>query len=143
MSSTDWPKSGWIIRKEIIKNKIKNETRCEKFKFLNLFALIILAIIKIKKGFINSIGWKLKKYKFNHLFAPFTSFPNRGTIANKIKEIKKPGSIVLFIKLLIIDEIKIIRPKDATVYNKCFWNLNNSKYDRSINFQTYKLRNWK
>ena len=121
MSSTDWPKSGWIIRKKTINDKIKNETKCEKFKFLNLFELIILAIIKIKKGFINSIGWKLKKYKFNHLFAPFASIPTNGTIANKIKEIKKPGSIVLFIKLLFIDEIKIIRPKDTIVNNKCFW----------------------
>ena len=84
ISRTDWPKSGWIIRKKTINDKIKNETKCEKFKFLNLFKLIILAIIKIKKGFINSIGWKLKKYKFNHLFAPFTSIPTNGTIANKI-----------------------------------------------------------
>ena len=121
ISRTDWPKSGWIIRKKTINDKIKNETKCEKFKFLNLFELIILAIIKIKKGFINSIGWKLKKYKFNHLFAPFTSIPTNGTIANKIKKIKKPGSIVLFIKLLFIDEIKIIKQKDTIVYNRCLW----------------------
>ena len=121
ISRTDWPKSGWIIRKKTINDKIKNETKCEKFKFLNLFELIILAIIKIKKGFINSIGWKLKKYKFNHLFAPFTSIPTYGTIANKIKKVKKPGSIVLFIKLLFIDEIKIIKQKDTIVYNRCLW----------------------
>ena len=121
ISRTDWPKSGWIIRKKTINDKIKNETKCEKFKFLNLFELIILAIIKIKKGFINSIGWKLKKYKFNHLFAPFTSIPTNGTIANKIKKIKKPGSMVLFIKLLFIDEIKIIKQKDTIVYNRCLW----------------------
>ena len=121
ISRTDWPKSGWIIRKKTINDKIKNETKCEKFKFLNLFELIILAIIKIKKGFINSIGWKLKKYKFNHLFAPFTSIPTNGTIANKIKKVKKPGSIVLFIKLLFIDEIKIIKQKDTIVYNRCLW----------------------
>ena len=47
----------------------------QKCVFLNLFELIILAITKIKKGFINSIGWKLKKYKFNHLFAPFPTNP--------------------------------------------------------------------
>ena len=121
ISRTDWPKSGWIIRKKTINDKIKNETKCEKFKFLNLFELIILAIIKIKKGFINSIGWKLKKYKFNHLFAPFTSIPTNGTIANKIKKVKKPGSMVLFIKLLFIDEIKIIKQKDTIVYNRCLW----------------------
>ena len=121
ISRTDWPKSGWIIRKKIINDKIKNETRYEKFKFLNLFKLIIWAIIKIKKGFINSIGWKLKKYKFNHLFAPFTSIPTNGTIANKIKKVKKPGSMVLFIKLLFIDEIKIIKQKDTIVYNRCLW----------------------
>ena len=121
ISRTDWPKSGWIIRKKTINDKIKNEAKCEKFKFLNLFELIILAITKIKKGFINSIGWKLKKYKFNHLFAPFTSTPINGTIANKIKEIKKPGSIVLFMNSLFNDEIKIIRQKDISVYRRCFW----------------------
>ena len=121
ISRTDWPKSGWIIRKKTINDIIKNETNYEKFKFLNLFELIILAIIKIKKGLINSIGWKLKKYKFNHLFAPFTSIPTNGTIANKIKEIKKPGSIMLFMNSLFNDEIKIIRQKDVSVYRRCFW----------------------
>ena len=121
ISRTDWPKSGWIIKKKTINDIIKNETKYEKFKFLNLFELIILAIIKIKKGFINSIGWKLKKYKSNHLFAPFTSIPTNGTIANKIKEIKKPGSMVLFMNSLFNDEIKIIRQKDVSVYKRCFW----------------------
>ena len=68
--------------------------------------------IKMKNGFINSTGWKLKKYKFNHLLAPFTSIPINGTTDNKIKKIRKQGTKVLFKKSLFKKEIKIIKQKD-------------------------------
>ena len=49
------------------------------------------AVIKIKNGFINSIGWNLKKYKSSHRLDPLTSIPINGTSTNKIREIMKIG----------------------------------------------------
>ena len=95
-----------------MKDKIINEIKWVKFRLLKLFELIICAIIKMKNGFINSTGWKLKKYKFNHLLAPFTSIPINGTTDNIIKKIKKQGTKVLFRKSLFKKEIKIIKQKD-------------------------------
>ena len=53
--------SGCTTSRNIIKDKIINEIKWVKFKLLKLFELIICAIIKMKNGFINSTGWKLKK----------------------------------------------------------------------------------
>ena len=59
--NTDCPKSGWSTRKIIIIDNNKKDIACEKFKFFMWFELIICETRRIKKGFINSIGWKLKK----------------------------------------------------------------------------------
>ena len=113
VSRIDWPRSGWTTSKNIINVKIKNEIKCVKFKLLKLFELIICAIVKMKNGFKNSTGWKLKKYKLNHLLAPFTSIPKNGTTHNIIKKIKKKGIKVLFKKSLFKKEMKIIKQNDS------------------------------
>ena len=45
ISKTDWPKSGWPIRKKTITESRKKENKYDKFKFLMLFDVIIFANI--------------------------------------------------------------------------------------------------
>ena len=59
--NTDCPKSGCSTRKIIMADNNKKDIACEKFKFFMRFELIICDARRIKKGLINSIGWKLKK----------------------------------------------------------------------------------
>ena len=65
-------------------------------EFLKVSSIKIFAVTKIKKGFNNSIGCNLKKYKSSQRLAPFTSTPNIGTKASNIKEIANNGIINLF-----------------------------------------------
>ena len=121
INKIDWPRSGWPTRRKTIPdNKIKEE-KYEKFMFFIREELIIWATIKIKKGLMNSIGWKRKPKKFNHLFAPLTSTPITGTKNKAIKKIKKIGIKLLFISSVLSVEIKIINEKEINVYKKCFW----------------------
>ena len=53
---------------------------------MTLVVEITWATISIKKGLTNSIGWKRKIYKFNHLLAPLTSVPKKGTNNNNNKK---------------------------------------------------------
>ncbi len=77
------------------------------------------AVIKIKNGFINSIGWNLKKYKSSHRLDPLTSIPINGTSTNKIREIMKIGIKVFFKKLISIIDKKNITNKDKKTKIKC------------------------
>tara|TARA_B100000945_G_scaffold303723_1_gene288575 strand:- start:18 stop:239 length:222 start_codon:yes stop_codon:yes gene_type:complete len=52
----DWPRSGWKTRNKTIKHNKKKDMVCAKFKLLIRLDVIICAIIKMKKGFINSTG---------------------------------------------------------------------------------------
>ena len=73
----------------------------------------------MNNGFNISTGCKLKKYRFNHLLAPFTSTPIIGTIAKKIKETTKAGIISLINTSVLIIEIIIIIDIAKTVKIKC------------------------
>ena len=64
--------------------------------FFIFLEVSIQAVTKIKKGFINSTGCSLKKYKLSHLFAPFASTPIIGTRNRRIRKIKKNGIIIFF-----------------------------------------------
>ena len=117
----DCPRSGCrISNKTIADNKIK-EIKYDKFIFLVHFKPIICATIRTKNGLINSIGWKRKLKKFNHLFAPLISTPIKGTSINITKKIKKIGNRLLFTKLVLSADIKIIIEKEMLAYKKCFW----------------------
>ena len=96
--------------------KLKRYFACEFWKFLYVR---ILTVIKIKNGFNISIGWKLKKYKFNQRLAPFTSTPIIGTIARKMKEIKKIGKTSLINNSVFINEIINIIDIAIIVKVKC------------------------
>ena len=64
---------------------------------------IIFAVIKTKKGLINSMGCKRNINKSSHLFAPLISTPIKGTSINNIREIKKKiGKINFFKKDIFI-----------------------------------------
>ena len=73
----------------------------------------------MNNGFNISIGCKLKKNRFNHLLAPFTSTPIIGTIARKIKEITKAGKTILINTSVLISEIIIMIDIAKTVNIKC------------------------
>ena len=79
----------------------------------------IFAMITIKKGFKNSIGWNLKKNKFNHLFEPLTSTPKNNTRNNVINKIKKIGIKIFFKKSSLSQEIKIIKKTEQIENIKC------------------------
>ena len=70
-------------------------------------------------GFNISTGCKLKKYRFNHLLAPFASTPIIGTIAKKIKETTKAGITSLINTSVLINEINIMIDIAKTVKIKC------------------------
>jgi len=113
----------------------------------------MFTVTNIKKGFNNSIGCNLKKYKFNHLFAPFTSIPIIGTKAKRIKEIINKGIITFFKNTVSINEIVIIITKAKMVKIKCFekkkkkslFNLSPAKVDGEENEKkkTIKKKNKK
>ena len=79
----------------------------------------ILTVIKMNNGFNISTGCKLKKYRFNHLLAPFASTPIIGTIAKKIKEITKAGKTSFINTSVLINEIIIIVDIAKTAKIKC------------------------
>ena len=58
INKTDWPRSGWITSNKINIDSNMNEKKWAKFKFLIQLEVIICAITRIKKGFMNSIGCK-------------------------------------------------------------------------------------
>ena len=70
------------------------------------------AVNKTKKGFNNSMGCNLKKYKFNHLCDPFTSTPIKATIISAINKRIKIGTIDFFKKFNSKKEIKNIKHND-------------------------------
>ncbi len=58
---TDCPISGWLTSKIKIDNKTKKLKKYETFSDLKFSLVKIFAVINIKNGFINSIGWNLNK----------------------------------------------------------------------------------
>ena len=56
INKTDCPRSGCNTSNKINEDNIKNEKKWAKFKFLTQLEVIIWAITKIKKGFMNSTG---------------------------------------------------------------------------------------
>ena len=113
INKTDCPRSGWITNNKInTDNKLK-DTKWAKFKFLIQLDVRICAINKIKKGLINSTGWKRNMYKSSHLFAPFTSTPKNGTNINNNKKNKKAGNKLLLIRSVFNKDTKIIKKKDT------------------------------
>ena len=75
----------------------------------------------MKKGFNISIGWNLgKRGMSNHLFAPLTSVPIKGTRNNNKRDIiKKYGRYALIISLFW-REIKKIIISAIITNTKCF-----------------------
>ena len=80
----------------------------------------IFTVVKIKKGLSISIGCNLKKDKSNHLFAPLTSTPIKGTNTKEINEIRNNGIIIFFNNGVSMKEIENIIIKDKRVKIKCF-----------------------
>ena len=115
------PRSGWLIKKVIIKSKIKKEYKYLLYKFVFSSITIIFATKIIKRGFTSSIGWNLgRKNKFNHLFEPFTSTPKkiiRKSINTEIKN--KYGNNLIRLFLFWI-EIITIKDRDMETKIKCF-----------------------
>ena len=62
----------------------------------------------------------LKKKKFNHLLAPFTSTPIMGTKINKIKDKTNKGITIFLSKEVSIAEIINIKIIAKIVKIKCF-----------------------
>ena len=119
VNNIDCPRSGWSINKN---NYGTQKYKTQKYLiwiYLNCPWVRIFTVIKIKKGFKISIGCKLKKYKFSQRLAPLTSTPIIGTIANKIKEIKKIGNTNLINNSVLINEIVSIIEIANNVKNKC------------------------
>ena len=69
-------------------NKIKLKMYFILVSF-NFSKVKIFTVIKTNKGFNNSMGCNLKKYRSNQRLAPFTSTPIIGTKAKRIKEMIK------------------------------------------------------
>ena len=86
---------------------------------MNSFEDIIKEEISIKKGLINSMGCNLKKYKSNHLLAPFTSTPITGTNIRSIKNKIKNKTDVFLINFTSINEIKNIKNNEIITKIKC------------------------
>ena len=102
--------------------KLKNQFKDKLTKARNSKEVdIIRTEIFGKNGLINSIGWKRKPKKFNHLFAPLISTPIKGTSINIAKKIKKIGNRLLFTKSVLSADIKIIIEKEILAYKRCFW----------------------
>ena len=114
-----WPTSGWFkrITQGIIKHKkLKKYEVCvvKKFSLDKIFA-----IITIKKGFKNSIGWNLKKNKFSHLLEPFTSTPKNSTKNNVTNSTKNIGIKIFFKKFNLRQEMEIIKKIEEIENIKC------------------------
>ena len=114
-----WPTSGWFnkIILGIIKHKKLN--KYELFVGIKFSLDKIWAIITIKKGFKNSIGWNLKKIKSNHLFEPFTSTPKNKTRNNVINRTKNIGAKSFFKRLVWNQDIAIITNIEQMANVKC------------------------
>ena len=87
----DCPRSGWSISRMIIDANNKKLKRYFTFELCNFSDVKICTVTKIKKGFNNSIGCNLKKYKSSHRFAPLTSIPIIGTNAKEKKDMMNNG----------------------------------------------------
>ena len=104
----------------ITKDNNKKLKRYFKLLFFIFSSVRTFTVVKIKKGFNNSIGWSLKKWRSNHLLAPLTSTPTKGTKNKQTKDTKNKGIIILFNSEVSITEIIIIIPKEKIVKTKCF-----------------------
>ena len=120
ISKIDCPRSGWSIKRIITEVNKRKLNKYLILEFWNLFKVNILTVAKIKNGFRSSIGWSLKKYKSNHLLAPFTSIPIIGTRKSRIKNNIKNGTIVFFNKEVSTAEIINIMKRASTVKIRCF-----------------------
>ena len=120
MSKIDCPRSGWSIKRIITAVNKRKLNKYFIWEFLNWFKVSTLTVTKIKKGFKSSIGCNLKKYKSNHLFAPFTSIPIIGTRTNKVKNTIKIGTATFFNKEVSNAEITNIIIIASIEKIKCF-----------------------
>ena len=118
--SIDCPTSGWLINNIIIEDSIKKLKKYDVFEILSLLDVKILAVKRIKKGLINSIGCSLKKYRLNQRLDPFTSTPIKGTRARVIKKIINNGITAFFKTSCSIKERKNIIKNEAMTKIKCF-----------------------
>ena len=89
------------------------------FEVIKLSLDKIFAITTIKKGFKNSIGWKVKKKISNHRFDPFASTPKNNTRNKVVNIIKKIGIKIFFKKLIWNQENKIIKNIEHVAKIKC------------------------
>ena len=96
VNKIDWPKSGWSTNKIITELKSKKLKKYFIWELSNFFKVNIFTVINIKNGFSNSIGCNLKKYRFSHRLAPFTSTPIIGTRIRSKKDKIKNGIISFF-----------------------------------------------
>ena len=112
--------SGWLIKSIIIEINNRKLNAYKVFDVLYSSFDKIFAVKSTKKGLINSIGWRLKKYKLNHLFDPLTSTPIIGTRIKEIKNNMKIGTIRFFRKLNSMNEIKNIKVSAIDTNNSCF-----------------------
>ena len=94
---------------------------------MEFFKVKILTVVKIKKGFISSIGW-IQKIKIYPSFAPLTSTPITGTKAKNIKDKTNKGITNFFKRSVSITEIKIITNKDNKVKIKCLEKKSSNPY---------------
>ncbi len=90
IKSIDCPKSGWLIKRITIDNKIEKLKKYETLEVFILSEVKMLAVNKIKNGFIISIGCNRKKYKLNQRFEPLTSTPKKKTKIKAIRASDKP-----------------------------------------------------
>ena len=115
-----WPTSGWFSK---IIHGIANTKKLRKYAVLEVPKLSfdkIFAIVTIKKGFTNSIGWKRKNNKFNQRLDPFTSTPINKTKNKEINTTIKTGTKIFSKKLNWIEEIIIIKSIADIAKTKCF-----------------------
>ena len=119
VNKIDCPKSGWSINKINTEAKSKKLNKYFIWELLNLFKVKIFTVANMKKGFSNSTGCNLKKYRSSQRLAPFTSTPTIGTNNKTIKKIINKGTIIFLNKEVSTIEILIIIDSANTVKVKC------------------------
>ena len=119
INNIDWPKSGWSINKINIEAKSKKLKKYFTWELWNFSKVKIFTVIKIKKGFNNSIGCNLKKYRFIQRLAPFTSTPIIGTKTKKKIEIKNKYKDILNRFFSLNEEKKINTHIPSNINIKC------------------------
>ena len=88
---------GWVTKREDANNTIKKVKKYLKYKLIFFSLAKIKAIIIIKKGLNNSIGWNLGRKNISiHLLEPLTSIPMIGTKINENKVIIKSKIEILY-----------------------------------------------